>query len=214
MRKQYLTVKRILDFIAALFLLVFLLPILVAIALAIKLETKGSVIFKQDRLGLNGKVFKIYKFRSMVVNAEKHGSGVYSYKGDPRVTKVGAILRRTSIDELPQLSNIVKGEMSFIGPRPTLVHHPWPLEEYSNSQKKRFTVRPGVTGLAQINGRKEVPWVTRMLLDVKYVNDVSLMLDIKILFITAIKVFSMENNYNTQKTVDAAATVSHNKGIE
>ncbi|MED3786342.1 sugar transferase [Peribacillus frigoritolerans] len=202
--KPYLVLKRILDLIFSLTLLVIMSPILLIVAFVIKLESKGPVFFMQDRIGLNGRTFKIYKFRSMVVDAEKVGTGVYSFKGDPRVTKVGAFIRKTSIDELPQLFNIIKGEMSVIGPRPTLVYHPWPIEDYTKEQKNRFNLRPGVTGLAQVNGRKEVPWPERIILDTEYVNEVSLWLDTKIFFKTIIKVVSMGDNYNTNQTASKA----------
>lgn len=168
--------------------------------LIIKIDSPGPAIFKQERLGLNGKVFNIYKFRSMCQGAEKKGTGVYSLKGDPRVTKVGRFIRATSIDELPQLINILKGEMSFIGPRPTLTYHPWKLEEYTDEQIKRFKVRPGVTGLAQINGRKDIPWDERIIYDVNYVENLSFMLDLKILLKTIVKVFKMSDNVNTYET--------------
>ena len=168
--------------------------------LIIKIDSPGPAIFKQERLGLNGKVFNIYKFRSMCQDAEKKGTGVYSLKGDPRVTKVGRFIRATSIDELPQLINILKGEMSFIGPRPTLTYHPWKLEEYTDEQMKRFKVRPGVTGLAQINGRKDIPWDERIIYDVNYVENLSFMLDLKILLKTIVKVFKMSDNVNTYET--------------
>lgn len=200
--KRYLVVKRVLDFIFALILLIVVSPIFIIGAIAIKLESKGPVFLKQDRLGLNGRTFKMYKFRSMVINAEKTGTGVYSYKGDPRVTKVGAFIRKTSIDELPQLINIIKGEMSIIGPRPTLTYHPWPLEEYTEEQKKRFNILPGVTGLAQVNGRKGLSWPERIVFDVQYSNNVSILLDTKIFFKTIIKVLCTSDNYNTSKTVD------------
>lgn len=192
--------KRSMDFVFSFLLLVVISPLLLFVAIAIKLETKGPFIFKQKRLGLNGETFKIYKFRSMVENAEKIGTGVYSYKGDSRVTKVGAFIRKTSIDELPQLFNIIKGEMSIVGPRPTLEYHPWPLDEYTSDQKKRFKLRPGVTGLAQVNGRKELAWPERIMLDVAYVEDVSLLLDLKILMKTFFKVLAMGDNYNTGET--------------
>ncbi|MBO0996435.1 sugar transferase [Bacillus sp. SD075] len=198
--KPYLVLKRIFDLIFALTLLIIISPILIIVAIVIKLESRGPVFFLQDRLGRNGRTFKIYKLRSMIVNAEKIGTGAYSYKGDPRVTKVGAFIRKTSIDELPQLFNIIKGEMSVIGPRPTLLYHPWPIEEYTEEQKKRFDMRPGVTGLAQVNGRKEVPWLERIKLDVEYVNKVSLWVDTKIFFKTIIKVLFMGDNYNTNQT--------------
>lgn len=170
--------------------------------LIIKIDSPGPALFKQDRLGLDGKVFKIYKFRSMCQGAEKKGTGVYSLKGDSRVTKIGKIIRATSIDELPQLINILKGEMSFIGPRPTLTYHPWKLEEYTEEQLKRFELRPGVTGLAQINGRKDLPWDIRIVYDVEYVENLSIMLDLKILLKTIVKVLSMSDNVNTYETAN------------
>lgn len=200
--KPYLIVKRIVDFIFSLILLVVISPLMLLVALSIKLESKGPVFFKQKRLGLNGDTFLIYKFRSMVVNAEKTGTGVYSFKGDSRVTKVGAFIRKTSIDELPQLFNILKGEMSVIGPRPTLEYHPWPLEEYTDEQKKRFLMRPGVTGLAQVKGRKELPWPERIVFDVWYTKNVNFILDVKIFIKTLIKVIAMGDNYNTGKTAN------------
>ena len=144
-KKPYLIVKRIIDIICSILGLIILIPFFLIIAIAIKIESKGPVVFKQKRIGKDGQVFEIYKFRSMVVGAEKMGTGVYSKKGDSRVTKVGKFIRATSIDELPQLLNILKGEMSFIGPRPVLTYHPWEYEEYTEEQKKRFLVRPGVT---------------------------------------------------------------------
>ena len=136
----------------------------------------------------------------MVVGAEKQGSGVYSGKNDARVTKVGKIIRATSIDELPQLINILKGEMSFIGPRPALTYHPWPLEEYTDEQKKMFAVRPGVTGWAQVNGRKEVEWPRRIEMNVWYVENMSFLLDLKIFFKTIFKVFTNADNVNSTET--------------
>lgn len=194
----YKKIKRLLDFILSLFGLVVLSPLLAIVAIAIKLESKGPVVFKQDRLGLNGKVFKIYKFRSMCVGAEK--SGVYETKGDARVTKVGKFIRATSIDELPQFVNIIKGDMSIIGPRPTLTYHPWPFEEYTYEQRKRFNVRPGVTGWAQINGRKDVPWSRRIEYDIEYVDNLSFGFDLRIFFRTVIKVLTMQDNVNVEET--------------
>ena len=197
---MYRNIKRILDILFSAILLVFgAIPLLI-VALIIKIDSPGEALFKQERLGLNGKTFKIYKFRSMCVGAEKKGSGVYSGKNDTRVTRVGKIIRATSIDELPQLINIFKGEMSFIGPRPTLTYHPWKLEEYTDFQKRRFEVRPGVTGLAQINGRKDIPWDRRIEYDVDYVNNMSFGLDFKILLKTIVKVFKMSDNVNTFET--------------
>lgn len=197
---MYKKIKRILDVIFASIMLVFLSPLMLLVALVIKLESKGPALFKQDRRGLNGDPFKIYKFRSMTVGAEQQGTGVYSFKDDPRVTKVGKFIRKTSIDELPQLINILKGEMSFIGPRPVLTYHPWKLEEYTEEQKKRFNVLPGVTGLAQLNGRKELEWPERIKLDVFYVENVSFSMDIKLLLLTIKKVILMQDNYNVSQT--------------
>lgn len=194
----YQKIKRLFDIVLSVIGLFVLSPLLALTALAIKLESKGPVIFKQERLGLNGALFKIYKFRSMCVGAEK--DGVYETAGDTRVTKVGKFIRKTSIDELPQFINIIKGDMSIIGPRPTLTYHPWPLEEYSIEQKKRFDVRPGVTGWAQINGRKDVPWDQRIKYDVEYVDNLSFSFDVKIFFKTITKVLSMQDNVNIRET--------------
>lgn len=207
-KKAYLVFKRIIDIIFSILGLIILIPVFLIVSIAIKLESKGPVIFKQKRIGKNGQVFEIYKFRSMVVGAEKMGTGVYSKKGDTRVTRVGKFIRMTSIDELPQLLNILKGEMSFIGPRPVLTYHPWKYEEYTEEQKKRFLVRPGVTGWAQIHGRKDVEWNHRIELDVEYVKNISLKLDIKIFFKTIYQVISMKDNVNKEET---AKTVDVNK---
>ena len=166
----------------------------------IKLESRGPVIFKQERLGRYGKPFKIYKFRSMVVGAEKKGSGVYSFKGDNRITKVGKFIRATSIDELPQFVNILKGDMAVIGPRPALTYHPWPWEQYTEEQRRMFEVRPGVTGWAQVNGRKDVEWNRRIELNVEYVDKMSFAFVMKIFFMTVFKVFTMQDNNNVSKT--------------
>lgn len=199
-KKIYLVIKRILDFIFSLLGIIILSPILLITAIAIKLESKGPIIFKQKRIGKDGEVFNIYKFRSMVVGAEKIGTGVYSKKGDTRVTKVGRFIRMTSIDELPQLVNILKGEMSIIGPRPVLTYHPWKYEEYTKEQLKRFKVKPGITGWAQIHGRKNVEWNERIKLDVYYVENISFKLDVKIFFKTIVQVLSMKDNANRNET--------------
>lgn len=193
--------KRILDICMAAVLLLVSFPFLVIAAIAIRLDSKGPAIFAQERLGLHGKVFQIYKFRTMCINAEHTGSGVYSGKNDDRVTRLGRILRATSIDELPQLINILKGDMSFIGPRPPLTYHPWNISEYTPEQFRMFEVRPGITGWAQVNGRKAVQWPRRIELNVWYVDNVSLLLDMKILVMTVFKVLSNADNENTGATV-------------
>lgn len=186
--------------ISAAGLLVLWLPMLV-IALIIKIDDPGPAIFRQERIGKNGKVFSILKFRSMRLGAESTGTGVYSEKGDPRVTRVGRILRATSLDEIPQFINILLGHMSFIGPRPPLTYHPWSYDAYTEEQKKMFQVRPGVTGWAQINGRKAVEWHKRIELNVWYVENLSFALDTKILFKTVFKVLSNADNENNGETV-------------
>ena len=193
--------KRLIDILGAFFGIVILAIPMLIIAILIKIDSNGPVIFKQQRIGLNGKVFYIYKFRTMVVNAEHTGSGVYSGKGDARVTRVGRILRATSADEFVQFVNILKGDMSFVGPRPPLTYHPWLYEEYTEEQKKMFSVRPGITGWAQVHGRKDVEWHKRIEMNVWYTENVSLWLDIKICFMTFFKVLSNADNENVGETV-------------
>lgn len=172
---------------------------MIIIAIAIKLDSKGPVLFKQERLGYKGKVYKMYKFRSMKVGAEKEG--VYSNNKDTRVTKIGKFIRATSLDELPQLINILKGDMSLIGFRSPLTYHPWPFDEYTPEQKIMFEVRPGITGWAQIHGRKTVEWHKRIELNVWYAQNVSFWLDLKIFFKTIFKVVSNADNENTGETI-------------
>lgn len=198
---MYKYIKRLLDVVIAALTMIFLSPLMAFTAVAVKLESDGPAIFKQDRLGLNGKVFKIYKFRSMCQGAEHTGTGVYSGADDMRVTKVGKIIRATSIDELPQLFNILKGDMSFIGPRPPLTYHPWDISEYTKEQLHMFDVRPGITGWAQVNGRKDVEWHKRIEFNCWYVDHMSFWLDLKILFTTVVKVLKNEDNVNVGATL-------------
>ncbi|MBQ6714526.1 MAG: sugar transferase [Clostridia bacterium] len=193
--------KRFIDVCVSLIAVIVLALPMAVIALLVKLEDGGPAVFKQERLGLGGKSFYIYKFRTMIVDAEK--GGVYSDNKDPRVTKIGNILRKTSLDELPQFFNILKGDMSFVGPRPPLTYHPWPITEYTEEQFKMFSVRPGITGWAQVNGRKAVEWNKRIELNVWYTQNISLALDIKILFMTVFKVISNADNENIGATVTA-----------
>ncbi len=213
MRGFYRAVKRFLDVTASFLGLVLLSPLMLAVSILIKIDSRGPVIFRQKRIGRNGKVFEIYKFRSMCVGAEKTGSGVYSGKGDARVTRIGKILRATSIDELPQLLNILKGEMSFVGPRSPLTYHPWKYEEYTDFQKRMFEVRPGITGWAQVNGRKDVEWHKRIELNVWYVDHMSLLLDIKIMFMTAFKVLTNADNENSGATVNKSTEPSNDAKV-
>lgn len=203
MYKTYL--KRFLDITLSLIGLIILSPLFLLLAVLIKLDSKGPVLFKQERVGKNKKLFQIYKFRSMCVGAEQQGTGQYSFAGDPRVTRVGKMIRATSLDELPQLINILKGDMSFVGPRPPLTYHPWDISEYTPEQQRMFEVRPGITGWAQTHGRKEVEWHERIRLNVWYVDHCSLALDIKIVFKTLFKVLKNEDNLNHGVTVVGGA---------
>ena len=194
-------VKRVVDLLIAIpVTVVAAIPMLLT-AIAIKLDSPGPVIFKQDRIGKDGKVFQIWKFRSMCVNAEHTGSGVYSGKNDSRVTRVGRIIRATSIDELPQLFNVLKGDMSLIGPRPPLTYHPWPIEQYTEEQRHMFDVRPGFSGWAQIHGRKDVEWHHRIELNNWYVQHVTFGLDLKIFLVTIFKVLLNSDNENKEATL-------------
>jgi lipopolysaccharide/colanic/teichoic acid biosynthesis glycosyltransferase len=161
-------------------------PLLAASALAIKLEDGGPVLYRQTRVGKDGVDFDLLKLRTMVVGAEKQGAGWAVNKGDPRITRVGRLLRRLSLDELPQLWNVVRGDMSLIGPRPTLRYQ---VEKYTDRQRRRLEVKPGITGWAQIHGRAALPWEERIELDVWYVEHRSPLLDLKILLRTPLALF-------------------------
>ena len=199
MYKRY--IKRLLDILISLAVIIVLSPVYLITAIAIKLDSKGPAIFKQTRLGLHHEEFTLLKFRSMVVNAEHIGSGVYSNDHDNRLTKVGKIIRKTSIDELPQAINILKGDMSLIGPRPPLTYHPWPINQYTSEQLHMFDVRPGITGWAQVNGRKTVEWNERIKLNNWYVDHCSFLLDVKIFFKTINGVLTNADNENVGETV-------------
>lgn len=192
-------IKRLIDVVLSVLAIIVLSWLYLIIAILIKCTSKGPVLFKQDRIGKDGKVYQIYKFRSMKVGAEK--SGVYSDNKDPRVTGIGRFIRATSIDELPQLFNILKGDMALIGPRPPLTYHPWKWEDYSDFQKRMFEVRPGITGWAQTHGRKDVEWNKRIELNVWYVDHVSFGLDFKIFWLTIFKILTNADNENKGETV-------------
>jgi lipopolysaccharide/colanic/teichoic acid biosynthesis glycosyltransferase len=162
-------------------------PVLAAAALAIKLDDGGPVFYRQRRVGLNGTEFELVKLRTMVVGAEHRGAGFAVNEGDPRITRVGRMLRRLSIDEFPQLWNVVLGDMSLIGPRPTLAYQ---VERYTPRQRRRLEVKPGITGWAQIHGRARLPWEERIELDVWYVDHRSPWLDFKILVRTPAALFA------------------------
>lgn len=185
--------KRFLDIIFALILLIPLAPIMLIIGLAIKIDSKGPVIFKQIRSGKNNKEFMLYKFRSMTCNND-----FYDKTKEDQVTKVGKFIRKTSLDELPQLFNILKGEMSFIGPRPWVIDY---AKYFTDEQMRRLEVLPGITGLAQSSGRNAISILDRINLDVEYVNNISLMLDIKIIFKTIIGIIKKEGFSNSKSAI-------------
>ncbi len=171
-------VKRAFDLVASLVLLAPAAPLMGLIALAIRLESRGPALYTQRRVGRDGTPFPIYKFRTMVVGAEFIGAGLAVQEGDERITRVGALLRRTSLDELPNLLNVLRGEMSIVGPRPTVQVQ---VDHYTPHQRRRLAVKPGITGWAQIHGRAALPWSQRIELDVHYVEHQSLALDARIL---------------------------------
>lgn len=199
--KKYMVFKRGMDIVISGIGLIIASPIMLLTAVLIKIDSPGKVLFMQERIGKDGKVFKIAKFRSMCTGAEHTGSGVYSGKNDARVTRVGKFIRATSVDELPQLLNILKGDMSLIGPRPPLTYHPWTIDKYTDEQMHMFDVRPGITGWAQIHGRKSVEWNKRIELNVWYVRHISFWLDLEIFFMTFLKVLRNDDNENTGETV-------------
>ena len=194
MYKKY--IKRILDFILSLLATIVLSPLFLVIAIIIKIDSRGPTFFSQERLGKDGKVFKIIKFRTMIPNAEKIGDGLkVKTESDNRITRIGKILRKTSLDELPQLINVIKGEMSIVGPRPPVTYHPHKYEEYREEQKIRFKVRPGITGLAQVRVRNSASWDERIKIHIEYVDKISFTMDIKIVLKTVVKVFKKDNIY-------------------
>lgn len=197
MSKLRLGVKRFFDVVGAVCGLIILSPVFLIIAILIKLDFKGPVFFTQERLGKNGRVFNIIKFRTMIVNAENLGEGLrVSTEDDPRITKVGKVLRATSLDELPQLINVVKGDMSLVGPRPPATYHPYDgYANYPEWAKKRFEMRPGITGLAQVNVRNSVSWNERIEVDNQYVDAFGIWLDAKIILRTFYRIVKPENVY-------------------
>ena len=174
--------SRALDLVVASLVLAVASPLLALAALLIKLESRGPVFYRQRRVGRNGEPFQLWKLRTMVPGAETMGAGIYVVEGDPRITRAGRLLRRFSLDELPNLVNVLRGEMAVVGPRPTVQEQ---VDRYTDRQRRRLEVRPGITGWAQINGRTSLPWPERIELDVWYVEHRSLWLDMRILARTA-----------------------------
>jgi lipopolysaccharide/colanic/teichoic acid biosynthesis glycosyltransferase len=174
--------KRVFDLAVAGVALLVAAPVIAVAAVAIRLESRGHAIYRQRRVGRDGHPFEVYKLRTMVTGAEHIGAGLAIDEGDTRITRVGALLRRTSIDELPNLVNVLRGEMSLVGPRPTLQVQ---VDRYTDRQRRRLEVRPGLTGWAQVNGRASLPWAERIELDIWYLEHATLRLDLRILVASA-----------------------------
>ena len=193
--------KEIFDKVVAFIALIILLPLFLVVAILIKVDSEGPIFFMQERVGKNGKIFKTFKFRTMVAGADKKTKGVYIDKENPYVTRMGKFLRRSGIDELPQVINVLKGDMSFVGPRPTLEYQ---VKKYNDFQKKRLLMKPGITGWALVNGRNKLTWAERIKLDIWYIEHWSFWLDIKILFKTVWVVARGEGLYADRETDEIA----------
>lgn len=206
MRILNLALKRLFDIVSSFLAIVLLLPLFLIVAIAIKCDSKGPVFFKQERRTRNGKVFGMLKFRSMVVNAETMGAGLFNYENDQRVTKVGRFIRKTSIDELPQLFNILIGQMSVVGPRPCVRYELGDFDTLNRKYKKRFEMKAGLTGLAQVKGRNNISWDEKVEWDDEYIDKfkkVGVLFDIKLLFASVFKAFKKDDVYENR--VDGAA---------
>ena len=198
-------IKRLFDIVSSSLAIVILSPLWVVVSIMIKCDSKGPVFFRQGRRTKDGRVFEMLKFRSMVVDAEKKGAGLFNYKDDPRVTKVGRFLRDSSIDELPQLFNILKGDMSVVGPRPCVTYELGDFDTLNRRYKKRFEMKAGLTGLAQVKGRNDISWDDKVGYDNEYIdlyNKYGVLIDIKILFDSVLKVFKKENIYENKENED------------
>lgn len=201
MKNINIVFKRIFDIFASVISIVLLLPVWILVAIAIKLDSEGPVFFRQGRRSQNGQVFNMLKYRSMVVNAEQMGTGLFNYQNDPRVTKIGRVLRRTSIDELPQLFNILMGDMSVVGPRPCVTYELGDFDTLNKKYKKRFQVKAGLTGLAQVKGRNDISWEDKVIYDNEYVdlfNKYGILYDFKIILETVIRVLKKQNIYENK----------------
>ncbi len=187
---------RVLDVVMASVLLAISSPLLAAAALAIRIESRGPAFYRQRRVGRKGVPFDLWKLRTMVPGAEEMGAGIYVLEGDPRITRVGRLLRRLSLDELPNLLNVITGEMSIVGPRPTIQEQ---VDRYTERQRRRLEVKPGITGWAQVNGRTSLPWPKRIELDIWYVEHRSLWLDLRILGRTVMLLVSGKGLYSEDR---------------
>lgn len=196
--------KRIFDIFASTIALIILFPIFVIIGVLIKLDSKGPMFFIQERVGKDGKLFKAHKLRTMVQGADKLTKDIIFNEKNPYITRMGKLLRRIGLDELPQFINVLKGDMSLVGPRPTL---PYQIEKYNNFQRKRLVIKPGITGWALINGRNKLTWTDRINLDIWYIDHWSLLLDIRILFKTIWVVSKGEGLYAEEGRKDKIVTL-------
>lgn len=208
--------KRFFDIVLCSIAIIVLIPLWIAVAIAIKCDSKGPAFFRQERRTKDGRCFMMYKYRSMVKNAESQGTGLFNYQNDPRVTKVGRFLRNTSIDELPQLFNCLKGDLSIVGPRPCVTYELGDYDTLNQNYKKRFEMRGGITGLAQVKGRNENSWDEKVTLDNQYIDlfkKQGIWLDIKIIWWTVERVFKKANIYE-EKVDDALSDVESAKLAE
>lgn len=196
-----LIIKRVFDLLLSGIAIILLIPLWIGVSIAIKKDSRGPVLFKQERRTTDGRVFRMLKFRSMVVDAEQMGVGLFNYRNDPRVTRIGRKLRDSSIDELPQLFNIFIGDMSFVGPRPCVTYELGDFETLNKKYKKRFQVKAGLTGLAQVKGRNQISWDKKVTYDNQYVDKFKkygVLADIRILIESIIKVLNKENIYENK----------------
>lgn len=194
-------IKRMSDILFSAIGLIVLFPLMLMISVAVKLDSKGPVLFKQQRRTKDGKIFKMYKFRSMKVGAEKMGTGLFNYKDDPRVTRVGRFLRNTSLDELPQLLNVLTGSLSLVGPRPCVTYELGDFATLNKKYKKRFQMKAGITGLAQVKGRNDISWDEKVFYDNQYIDKYKrygVLLDIWILAATVGNVFKSKDIYEVK----------------
>ena len=198
-------IKRIFDIFFGILGLLIFFPLFILIGVLIKTDSRGPIFFKQERVGLHKNIYSIYKFRTMVVNAENMGTGIFNMKNDSRVTRVGNFLRNTSLDEIPQFINIIMGSMSFVGPRPPVSYELGNLQELTQEFNDRFRMKPGVTGLAQVNGRNELSWDEKVKYDNRYIElfeKYGVLIDIKLLFLTVIKIIKNEGSHEISENVE------------
>lgn len=213
MRKFQLFIKRVIDLACAVVLLLLMIavPLLIVIPIVIKLTSKGPAIFTQERVGKDGKVFKIYKFRTMLIPEESFDENGNQLEPKQRITRVGKFLRKTSLDEITQIFNILNGTMSLVGPRPTL---PYQTERYTQEQRRRLDMRPGITGWAQVNGRNDLTWTEKIEYDIEYIDKFSIWFDIEILFRTVAVVFKQDGiAFTKNDAINAKEVPSEDKEV-